>query len=51
MRDRAFAGMLLGGKALAATAFDVLRDASLLAEIKQEFARKAEINDEEAYPC
>jgi amidohydrolase len=39
MTERAFAGMLLGAKALANTAYDVMAQPELLAEIRQEFSR------------
>lgn len=40
MKDRAFEGMKLAAKTLAATVYDVLSNPPLLAEIKAEFERK-----------
>ncbi|WP_166241762.1 M20 family metallopeptidase [Paenibacillus turpanensis] len=41
MKDRAFEGMLLGAKTLAATAYDAMTAPGLLEKIKQEFAQSA----------
>lgn len=39
MQQRALDGMILAAKMLAATAYDVITDPALLAEIKAEFER------------